>query len=107
MLTLANDIWGARCGKTARRVLLGETGSRGHAYSVRRRRESAYDRKAPHGLPSSRLVSTNPLDRSLPAHYPQGPSESYADDVSAHCRTETQDQGMSKPIASRIPSWAV
>src|SRR5438105_1701798 len=62
MLTLANVIWGARCGKTARRVLLGETGSRGHAYSVRRRRESAYDRKAPHGLPSSRLVSTNLFD---------------------------------------------
>ena len=62
MLTLANVIWGARCGKTARRVLLGETRSRGQAYSVRRRRESAYDRKAPHGLPSSRLVSTNLLD---------------------------------------------
>src|SRR5271167_3061808 len=62
MLTLANVIWGARCGKTARRVLLGETRSRGHAYSVRRRCESAYDRKAPHGLPSSRLVSTNPFD---------------------------------------------
>jgi RNA-directed DNA polymerase len=29
---------------------------------VRRRRESAYDRKAPHGLPSSRLVSTNLFD---------------------------------------------
>ncbi len=29
---------------------------------MRRRRESAYDRKAPHGLPSSRLVSTNLLD---------------------------------------------
>jgi hypothetical protein len=62
MLTLVNVIWGARCGETARRVLLGETGSRGHAYSVRRRRESAYDRKAPPGLPSSRLVSTNPFD---------------------------------------------
>ncbi len=62
MLTLANVIWGARCGEPARRVLLGETGSRGHAYSVRRRRESAYDRKAPHGLPSSRLVSTIPFD---------------------------------------------
>ena len=62
MLTLANVIWGARCGEPARRVLLGETGSRGHAYSVRRRRESAYDRKAPHGLPSSRLVSTILLD---------------------------------------------
>ena len=62
MLTLANVIWGARCGEPARRVLLGETGSRGHAYSVRRRRESAYDRKAPPGLPSSRLVSTNLFD---------------------------------------------
>src|SRR5260370_39263429 len=62
MLTFVNVIWGARCGETARRVLLGETGSRGHAYSVRRRRESAYDRKAPPGLPSSRLVSTNLFD---------------------------------------------
>lgn len=62
MLTLANVIWGARCGESARRVLLGEMSSRGHAYSVRRRRESAYDRKAPHGLPSSRLVSTNLFD---------------------------------------------
>ena len=62
MLTLANGIWGARCGKTARRVLLGETRPRGHAHSVRRRRESAYDRKAPHGLQLSRLVSTNLFD---------------------------------------------
>ena len=104
MLTLANDIWGARCGKTARRVLLGETGSRGHAYSVRRRRESAYDRKAPHGLPSSRLVSTNPLDRWLAAHYPQVPFERYADDVIAHCRTETQAQDMRNAIAARLQS---
>src|SRR5215469_10061671 len=62
MLTLANVIWGARCGKPARRVLLGETRARDHAYSVRCRRESACDRKAPHRLPSSRLVSTNPFD---------------------------------------------
>jgi len=59
MLTLANVIWGARCGEPARRVLLGETRARDHAYSVRCRRESACDRKAPHRLPSSRLVSTN------------------------------------------------
>ncbi len=58
MLSFANVIWGARCGKSARRVLLGETRSRGHAHSVRRRRESALWREAPHGLPSSRLVST-------------------------------------------------
>src|SRR5215472_15615845 len=62
MPTSANVIWGARCGKPARRVLLGETRTRGHAYSVRRRRESACDRKAPHRLQSSRLVSTNLLD---------------------------------------------
>ena len=62
MLTFVNVIWGARCGKTARRVLLGETRTRGHAYSVRRRRESACDRKAPHRLKSSRLVSTNLSD---------------------------------------------
>ena len=62
MLTFVNVIWGARCGKTARRVLLGETRTRGHAHSVRRRRESAGDRKAPHRLKSSRLVSTNPFD---------------------------------------------
>lgn len=58
MLTFATVIWGARCGKPARRVLLGETRSRDHAYSVRRRRESALGREAPHRLLSSRLVST-------------------------------------------------
>src|ERR1700675_4329063 len=62
MLHLVNVIWGARCGKTARRVLLGETRSRDHAYSVRRRRESALTRQAPPGLPSSRLVSTIRFD---------------------------------------------
>src|ERR1700740_542890 len=62
MLTFVNVIWGARCGKTARRVLLGETRTRGHAYSVRRRRETACARKAPHRLKSSRLVSTNLFD---------------------------------------------
>src|ERR1039458_10112035 len=62
MLTLAKVIWGARCGKSARRVLLGETRSSGHAYTVRGARESAALRQAPHGLPSSRLVSTNPFD---------------------------------------------
>jgi hypothetical protein len=58
----ANVNWGAWCGRSARRVLLGETRTRGHAHSVRRRRQSAYDRKAPHRLKSSRLVSTNLLD---------------------------------------------
>lgn len=63
MLNVANVVWGARCGESARRVLLGETSSRDYAYSVRRRRESAYGHEAPHGLPSSRLVSTILLER--------------------------------------------
>jgi hypothetical protein len=46
------------CGESARRVLLGETRSRDYAYSVRRRHESGRTRQAPHGLLSSRLVST-------------------------------------------------
>jgi RNA-directed DNA polymerase len=62
MLTLANVIWGARCGKSARRVLPGETNSSGHAHSVRGARESAALRQAPHGLPPSRLVSTTLFD---------------------------------------------
>jgi hypothetical protein len=62
MLAFANDIWGARCGKSARRVLLGETRLTDQAYSVRGTRESAPLRQAPHGLPSSRLVSTILLD---------------------------------------------
>jgi RNA-directed DNA polymerase len=62
MLLLANVIWGARCGESARRVLPGETNSRGHAHSVRRARESVALRQAPHGLPPSRFVSTTLLD---------------------------------------------
>src|ERR1700693_4689122 len=62
MPTLANVIWGARCGKSARRVLPGETNSSGHAHSVRGARESAALRQAPHGLPPSRFVSTTLLD---------------------------------------------
>jgi RNA-directed DNA polymerase len=62
MLTFANVVWGARCGESARRVLLGETRSRGYAYSVRLRRESALERETPHGLLSSRLVSTILID---------------------------------------------
>ena len=102
MPTLANVIWGARCGKPARRVLPGETNSSGHAHSVRGARESAALRQAPHGLPSSRLVSTNPLDRWLAANYPQVPFERFADDVIAHCRTERQAQEMRRAIAERL-----
>jgi RNA-directed DNA polymerase len=62
MLLLANVIWGARCGESARRVLPGETNSSGHAHSVRGARESVALRQAPHGLPPSRFVSTTLLD---------------------------------------------
>ena len=62
MLTFAKVIWGARCGKPARRVLPGETNSSGHAHSVRGARESAALRQAPHGLPPSRFVSTTLFD---------------------------------------------
>ena len=55
-------IWGARCGESARRVLLGAANSSGRAYSVRGARESAALRQAPHGLPPSRFVSTILLD---------------------------------------------
>src|SRR5687767_11757068 len=63
MRIFTNVLWGARCGESARRVLLGETGSRDYAHSVRRRRKSVLARKAPHGLRCSRLVSTILLDR--------------------------------------------
>jgi Reverse transcriptase (RNA-dependent DNA polymerase) len=102
MLTFANVIWGARCGKSARRVLLGETRTSDHAHSVRGARESAALRQAPHGLPSSRLVSTIPLDRWLAANYPQVPFERYADDVIAHSRTEKQAQEIRRAIAERL-----
>ena len=62
MLLLANVIWGARCGESARRVLPGETNSSGHAHSVRSARESVALRQAPHGLPPSRFVSTTLFD---------------------------------------------
>jgi hypothetical protein len=66
MLAFVNVIWRARCGESARRVLLGETRSRSYAHSVRRQRESALRREAPHGLSLSRLVSTI-LFENLPA----------------------------------------
>ena len=44
------------------RVLLGETRSSGHAYSVRVPVKALHSYQAPHGLPSSRLVSTILLD---------------------------------------------
>jgi hypothetical protein len=48
--------------------LLLQSGVVGHAYSVRRRRESAYDRKNPHGLPTTARIRTGyrHQDSSLP-----------------------------------------
>src|SRR5215471_1152741 len=81
MLPFVKVIWGARCGESARLVLHGEPSARGHAYSVRRGRESAYDRKAPHGLPPTSLVPTNPFDLWMQRNYSQLRFERYADDV--------------------------
>src|SRR5450759_2040166 len=83
----ANVIWGARCGESARRVLLGETRSSGHAYSVRGARESAALRQAPHGLPSSRLVSTIPLDVWMRREMRSVRFCRYADDGVIHCQS--------------------
>jgi len=102
MLAPANVIWGARCGKSARRVLLGETRSRGYAFSVRRRRESAFARKAPHGLPSPRLVSTIPFDRWMRVNYPDVPFERYADDAICHCRSEAQARSLRAALEARL-----
>src|SRR5689334_2757133 len=102
MLTFVNVIWGARCGKTARRVLLGETRTRGHAYSVRRRRESACDRKAPHRLKSSRLVSTNPFDLWMARTHPDLPWCRYADDGLVHCRNEQEAQALKLELQARL-----
>ena len=102
MLSFANVIWGARCGESARRVLLGETSSRGHAPSVRRRRESALARKAPHGLPSSRLVSTIPFDEWMKRKHPRNPFARYADDAVAHCRSESEAKTLLAAIGERL-----
>jgi RNA-directed DNA polymerase len=102
MLTFANVIWGARCGKPARRVLLGETDSRGYAYSVRCRRESASRRKAPHGLPPSRPVSTIPFDAWMEREHSLNPFARYADDAVAHCRSESEARALLAAIAGRL-----
>jgi RNA-directed DNA polymerase len=102
MLTFANVVWGARCGESARRVLLGETRSRDHAYSVRRRRESAWTRQAPPGLPSPRLVSTIPFDRWMRRQNPQCPFARYADDAVVHCRSRAEAERLLAAIAGRL-----
>lgn len=102
MLTLANVIWGARCGKSARRVLPGETNSSGHAHSVRGARESVALRQAPHGLPPSRLVSTTPFDLWMTRTHPAVPFERYADDAICHCRTESEAEALRVALAERF-----
>ena len=112
MLTSANVIWGARCGESARRVLPGETRSRDHAYSVRRRRESAFARKAPHRLRSSRLVSTIRFDlwaerwRHHEAHgnviYVR-----YADDVVAGFEPEKDAERFLAELRERLEKFAL
>ncbi len=102
MLTFVNVVWGARCGKSARRVLLGGTRSRGYAYSVRPRRESAYGHKAPHGLPSSRLVSTIPLDVWLRRHMRSLRFCRYADDGVIHCQSEAQALLVLRKLGERL-----
>lgn len=69
---------------------------------MRRGRDSAYDRKAPHGLPPPSLVPTNPFDLWMQRNYPQLRFERYADDVIVHCRTEKQAQEVRAAIARRM-----
>src|SRR5215831_18150920 len=102
MRTLANVIWGARCGESARRVLPGETSARGHAHSVRRGRESAYDREAPHRLPPSRLVSTNPFDLWMTRTHPDLPWCRYADDGLVHCRSKPEAEALKVELQARL-----
>jgi len=56
-------LWGARCRRSARRVLTGETSSRGHACSVRTLVRKHQPRRGSATATTSRLVST---DRSIP-----------------------------------------
>ena len=112
MLTFVNVVWGARCGESARRVLLGETRSSGHAYSVRRRRESAPWRKAPHGLPSSRLVSTIPFDlwaERWRRHEAHGHVilVRYADDILAGFEHEGDAERFQAELRERLEKFAL
>jgi nucleoid DNA-binding protein len=111
MLTFANDIWGARCGKSARRVLLGETRSSGHAYSVRGARESVALRQAPHGLPSSRLVSTILFDLWVEAWRQKTKGEvivvRYADDLVMGFEHRTEAEQFLETFRERIAKFGL
>jgi len=59
MMLVASRLWGARCGKSARRVLSGGTSARNHAGSVRAlQRKPQNNSEAPQRLQVSRLVPT-------------------------------------------------
>ena len=112
MLTFVNVVWGARCGKSARRVLRGETRSRGHAYSVRRRRESDLWREAPHGLPSSRLVSTIPLDEWFERRFARRCRGKaflvrFADDFVACFELEADARAFERSLKERLQSFGL
>jgi RNA-directed DNA polymerase len=112
MVTFANVIWGAQCRKSARWVLLGATRSRGHAHSVRRRRESAWTRQAPHGLPPSRLVSTIPFDLwadQWRRHHARGNVVfvRYADDTVAGFEYESDAKRFLADLRERLEKFAL
>ncbi len=62
---MAKALWGARCGKSARRVLNGETSTRGHAGSVRSPLRKQRPRRGSAKATASSLVST---DQNVPTH---------------------------------------
>lgn len=62
---MTNALWGARCGKSARRVLNGETSTRGHAGSVRSPLRKQRPRRGSAKATASSLVST---DQNVPTH---------------------------------------
>jgi len=158
--------WGARCGKSARRVLRGGTGARGHAGSVRplprkgQLRQGSAKATAPRPVPTSHNLDhelvlravrkytqcswillyltrwleapaqledgtlvprtkgtpqggvVSPLVANIFLHlafddwmrrvHPGVPFERYADDIVAHCGTETQAQQVLESIRRRL-----
>src|SRR6266702_6191700 len=60
---MTKALWGGRCGRAARRVLTGETSTRGHACSVRALVRKHQPRRGSATATTSRLVST---DHSIP-----------------------------------------
>ena len=69
---------------------------------MRRRRESAYDRKAPHRLQSSRLVSTIPFDLWMTRTHLDLPWCRYADDGLVHCCSEQEAKALKAELQARL-----